>query len=136
MGGANGSRECAPDDKAIPIPSPRTRSKPMGFASAQPIPRAGAALMTTSMRLAENGREGNCEDLVVEIVADMHDPVAPVFRAPFHDQRSHQAGCVVARLGEVAHRCAELIDANCAGAGAVEIDLGHVRSPRKCESAF
>src|SRR5712672_618663 len=85
--------------------------------------------MTPSMRLAENGRKRDFEDLIVEIVADMHDPVAPVFRAMFHDQRPHHAGRVVARLGEVAHRGAELIDANFAGVGAVEIDLGHFRSP-------
>src|SRR4051812_29918211 len=100
-----------------------------------------AALMATSMRLSENGREGEGEDLVVEIVADMHDPVAPVFRALFHDQRSHHAGGSVARFGEVADGCAELIDANFAGVGAVEIellemDLGHVRSPSQSDSAF
>src|SRR4051812_39822679 len=83
-------------------------------------------VMTTSVRLAENGREGDFEDLVIEIVADMHHPVAPVFRALFHDQRSHHAGGAVARLGEAAHDGAELIDANFAGTGAVEIDLGHV----------
>src|SRR3954470_21185761 len=84
-------------------------------------------LMTTSMRLAENRRERQREQLVVEIVADMHGPVTPVFRALFHDQRSHHAGRLVTRLGEVAHRGAGLIDANLAGTGAVEIDLSHVR---------
>ena len=62
------------------------------------------------MRFAENGREGECEDLVVEIVADMHDPVAPVFRVSSHDQRADDAGCAVSCLGEVSHRFAVSID--------------------------
>jgi hypothetical protein len=69
-----------------------------------------------SVRLAEHECEGKNEDLVIEIVADMHNPVAPVFRAAFHDQRSDQAGCAVARLGEVAHRCTGLIDPDSPGA--------------------
>ena len=82
------------------------------------------------MRLAENGRERDFKNLFVEIVADMHDPVAPVFRALFHDQRTHHAGRLVAGLGEAGDDGAALIDANFAIAGAVEIDLGHCRSPR------
>src|SRR5438445_5269733 len=85
--------------------------------------------MTASMRLAENGGERDFKNLVVEIVADMHDPVAPVLRARFHDHRAHHAGGVIAGLGEVTDHDAELIDANFAGTGAVEIDLGHLRSP-------
>jgi len=76
------------------------------------------------MRLAENGRERDFKNLFVEIVADMHDPVAPVLCAVFHNQRPDHASRVVAGFGEVAHRHAGLVDANFAGAGAVEIDLG------------
>src|SRR5258708_30858877 len=99
MGGANGSRECAPDDKLRDTHPVTTHAEQAdGFRKRSTHPtgyglRAGAALMTTSMRLAENGREGNCEDLRVEIVGDIHDPVSPVFGAPFHEQRSHQARC-------------------------------------------
>src|SRR3954470_19851568 len=92
-------------------------------------------LMTASMRLAENRRERQREDLVVEIVADMHGPVAPVFRALFHDQRAHHARRLVACLAKIAHHGAELIDANLVVVGAVEIDLGHDRSPSQRESA-
>ena len=63
---------------------------------------AVAVIMTTSMRLAENGGERHLEDLVIIGVADMHDPVAPVFRAAFADHQLHHAGRVVARLGKVA----------------------------------
>jgi hypothetical protein len=38
-----------------------------------------------SVRLAEHEGERQNEDLVVEIIADMHDPVAPVFRIAPHD---------------------------------------------------
>ena len=40
MGGANGSRECAPDDELRD--TQRTHTRLMGFASAQPILRASA----------------------------------------------------------------------------------------------
>src|SRR5689334_442291 len=93
-------------------------------------------VIAASMRLAEDGCEGDRKYLVVEIVADMHDPVAPIFRALFHDQRVDHAGGAFAGLGEVVHHGAELIDANFAGTGAVEIDLGHNRSPCTSESAF
>ena len=42
-----------------------------------------AMIMANSMRLAENGGERNLEDFVIVGVADMHDPVAPVFGAAF-----------------------------------------------------
>src|SRR5262249_23459872 len=63
------------------------------------------------------------------IVADMHDPVAPVLGALFHDHRPHDAGRVIAGFGEVADDEARLIEANLAGTGAVKIDLSHFRSP-------
>src|SRR5882672_2363692 len=87
--------------------------------------RAGS-MATSSMRLAEDEGERQNEDLVVEIVADMHDPVAPVFRVASHDQRADDAGCAVASLGEVAHRFAGSIDPDFPGIRAVEINLRHV----------
>ena len=65
-----------------------------------------------SVRLAEHECEGENEQLVIGIVADMHNPVAPIFRAAFHDERSDDAGRTVARLGEVAYRFAGSIDPN------------------------
>ncbi len=56
------------------------------------------------MCLAEHEGERKNEQFVIEIVADMHDPVAPVFSALFHDERADEASRAVARLGEVAHR--------------------------------
>jgi len=47
------------------------------------------------VRLAEHECEGENEELVIEIVADMHNPVAPVFRAAFHDERPDEAGRAV-----------------------------------------
>ena len=55
------------------------------------------------MCLAEHEGERKNEQFVIEIVADMHDPVAPVFSALFHDERADEASRAVARLGEVAH---------------------------------
>jgi hypothetical protein len=79
-----------------------------------------------SVRFAEDEGERQNEDLIVEIVADMHDPVAPVFRVAPHDERPDDAGRSVARLGEVAHRFAGSIDSHFAGIRAVKIDLRHV----------
>src|SRR6266850_7113765 len=56
----------------------------------------------------------------------MHDPVAPVFRATLADQQLRDTGGAVARLREIAHGCAGLIDPDFPGVRAVEIDLGHV----------
>lgn len=38
-----------------------------------------------SVRFAEDEGERQNEDLVVKVVADMHDPVAPVLRVASHD---------------------------------------------------
>src|SRR4051812_48972033 len=78
-----------------------------------------------SVRFAEHEGERQNEEFVVEIVADMHDPVAPVFRVASHDQRPDEAGRSVARLGEIAHRFAGSIDSDVPGIQAVEINLGH-----------
>src|SRR5215216_89237 len=83
-----------------------------------------------SMRFAEHGRERQDEDFVVEIVAGMQRPVAPVFRAVRIYQRLHGTGGVLARLGQVSDGGAALVDAHALGIGVVEIDSGHVRLPR------
>jgi hypothetical protein len=67
-------------------------------------------LLAPSVRLTEHESEGDNEELVIGIVADMHNPVAPILRAAFHDERSDDAGCTVARLGEVAYRFTRTID--------------------------
>src|SRR4051794_34254492 len=78
-----------------------------------------------SMRFAEHEGEGQNEEFVVEIVADVHDPIAPVFRVASHDHRPDQAGRTVARLGEIAHRFTGSVDPDFPGIRAVEINLGH-----------
>jgi hypothetical protein len=55
-----------------------------------------------SVQLAEHEGEGQNEDLIVKIIADMYDPVAPVFGVAPHDHRADDAGGAVARFGEVA----------------------------------
>src|SRR5215213_2582836 len=82
------------------------------------------------MRFAEHGGKRQHEDFVVEIVADMQRPVAPVFRAVRIYQRLHDTGGVLARLGKVSDGGAALVDAYALGIGVVEKDSGHVRLPR------
>ena len=60
----------------------------------------------------------------------MQRPVAPVFRALHRYQRLHDAGGVVAHLGQVSDGGAALVDTYALGIGVVEIDSGHVRLPR------
>jgi len=84
-----------------------------------------------SMRLAEQRRKGDSKDLVVEIIADAQDPVAPVFRAGAHDERPNDAGGVVTRLGQIPHGGAILLEHAASGIGAMEIDMSQeFRLPR------
>src|SRR6476619_3521641 len=76
----------------------------------------GSSGYLPSVPLAEHECEWENEELVIEIVADMHNPVAPVFSAAFHDERSDDAGRAVARLGEVAHRFTGSINPDSPGA--------------------
>jgi hypothetical protein len=87
-----------------------------------------------SVRLAEQGGERHGKNLVIEIVADVQGPVAPVFRAARRDQRPHDAGGVVARFSEVSYGGAALIDQYVLRIGAVEIELSHIPPPVKNES--
>jgi hypothetical protein len=61
--------------------------------------------MATSVRLAKYESEGNDEELLTKIVADVQDPAAPIFEAARHRQRSHDAGSVLTRLDEMHLRC-------------------------------
>src|SRR6478672_6779459 len=87
------------------------------------------------MRLAEDGSKGHGKNLFVEIVADMHDPVAPILGSAQHGQRPYDAGGVVARLDQVSHGGAALIDQHRLRIGAVEIELSHVPPPVKANRA-
>ena len=89
-----------------------------------------ASMATSQCSLPSIGRKRQHEDFVVEIVADMQRPVAPVFRALHCYQRLHDTGGVVAHLSQVSDGGAALVDAYAFGIGVVEIDSGHIRLPR------
>ncbi|MEH2686835.1 hypothetical protein DXU04_17995 [Bradyrhizobium diazoefficiens] len=81
----------------------------------------------TSMRLAEHGGEGEVENLLAVVAADMDHPVAPVFRTGRQDHRTHDLGGAVACLGQIGYRRAVPIDQRAFGIRAVEIHLNHTR---------
>src|SRR3989440_10203801 len=83
--------------------------------------------MAASIRLAEHESKGHNEELIVLIVADMHDPVTPILETEFVGEGLHDTGRVIARLSEVVHHGAAAICENLLRVGAVEIDLGHVQ---------
>src|SRR5262250_2865700 len=85
--------------------------------------------MATSMRLSQHEREGHDEELIALIVADMQDPVAPILEGALVGEGSHDASRVIARLREVVHDSAAVVDENLLRVGAVEIYLGHVQPP-------
>jgi hypothetical protein len=78
------------------------------------------------MQPADNGRKRHDEDLIAEIVADVQDPVAPVFGALRHDERAHDASGLITHISQIADGGAGLIDQDALTVGAMEIDLTHV----------
>jgi hypothetical protein len=76
------------------------------------------------MRLAEHKSEGDDEQLITEVVVDVHDPAAPIFEAPSHSEGSHDT-----RFSEVVYHGAAAIDQNLVTAKAVEMRVGHVQPP-------
>jgi hypothetical protein len=85
--------------------------------------------MTTSIRLAEYEREGHNEKLVALIVADVQDPVAPILEAALVGEGLHDTGRMIARLNEIIHYGAAVVDEYLGRVGAVEIDLSHIQPP-------
>jgi hypothetical protein len=81
------------------------------------------------MWLSEHESEGHDEELISLIVADMKNPVTPVLEATLVGERLHNAGRVIARLSEIVHHGAAVIDEYLPCVGAVEIDLRHVQPP-------
>ena len=79
-----------------------------------------------SMRLAKHERERDDEQLVALVVADMQDPVAPIHKAVLVGEELHEAGRMIARLSEIAHHGAVVIEEYLLGVGAVKIYLGHI----------
>jgi hypothetical protein len=83
--------------------------------------------MATSMRLAEYENEGNNEELIALIVADMQDPVTPILEAALVGEGLHDPSRIIARFSQTVHHGAALIDENLLRVGAMKIQLGHVR---------
>jgi hypothetical protein len=84
---------------------------------------------TTSMRLIEHESEGNNEELIALIVADMQDPVPPILKAALVGEGLHDAGRMIARLNQIVHHGAAVIEENLLRVGAVEKYLGHFQPP-------
>jgi hypothetical protein len=79
------------------------------------------------MRLAEHESEGDNEELITEVVVDVQDPAAQIFKVARRGEGSHDTGRVITRLSEVVYHGAAAIDQNFVRVGgAVEIHLSHV----------
>src|ERR1700752_1830494 len=87
------------------------------------------AYMLTSMRLAKYEDERDNEELIALVVADMQDPVTPILEAALVGEGLHEAGRMIARLNEIVHHGAAVIDEHLPRIGAVEIYLGHFQPP-------
>jgi hypothetical protein len=82
--------------------------------------------MATSMRLAEDEREGDDKELIALVVANVQHPVAPVFKAKLIGERVHDASRVITGLFETVYNGTTTVDENLFRAGTVKINLGHV----------
>jgi hypothetical protein len=81
------------------------------------------------MQLAEYESERDNEELVALIVADIQDPITPIFEGALIGEGLHDARRVIARLSEVVHCGAVVIDEHLLRIGTVKIDLRHVQPP-------
>jgi hypothetical protein len=72
--------------------------------------RSKAGGMQTSMRLAEHESKRDNEELIAEVVVDVHDPAAPIFETARLSEGLHDTGRVIARLSEVVDHSAAAID--------------------------
>ena len=59
--------------------------------------------MTSSVRLAEHECEGQDENHIAGLIADMQGPITPIFKAGCCDERSHLAGGLLAGLDQVGY---------------------------------
>jgi hypothetical protein len=73
--------------------------------------------------------EGQNEELIALTVADMQNPVTPIFKAACVGDGLHEAGRMIARLNEIVDHGAAVIEENLLRVGAVEIYLSHAQSP-------
>ena len=78
------------------------------------------------MHLAEHESERHDEELITLVVVDMHDPVTPILQAEFAGEGLHQAGRMIARLSEVIHDGATVIEEHLPRGGTMEKYLSHI----------
>jgi len=69
------------------------------------------------------------EQLIIDVIVDVHDPAASIFEAPRHGEGSHDTRSMIARLNEVVYYHAAGIDQNLVPARALEIHVGLVQPP-------
>src|SRR5271165_1175441 len=96
---------------------------------------SGSTGMVTSVRLSQHEHKRQDKEFVTEIVADVQDPAAPIFRAACHGQRPYNARCVVTRFCQALYSSTTSINQGALGVGAMEIDLSHVTPPAKWHAA-
>jgi hypothetical protein len=77
--------------------------------------------MATSMRLAEYENEVDNEELIALIVADMQDPLTPIFEAALVGEGLHDTRRMIARFSQVVHNGAAPIDESLFCVGAMKI---------------
>src|SRR6516164_426574 len=85
--------------------------------------------MAISIRLAVHESEGQDENFIAGLIADMQGPMTPIFKAGCCDERSHLAGRLLARLDQVGYRCTATILQRSSSVGAMEVDVSHVTPP-------
>jgi hypothetical protein len=78
------------------------------------------------VRFTEHEGERDNKKLITLVVTHMQNPVTPIFEATFAGERAHDTRCMIARLCEIVHYGAVIIDENLLRVGTVEIYLCHV----------
>src|SRR4029450_9317174 len=85
--------------------------------------------IAASMRLAEDGGEGDRKNLAAQFVGAAQLPAAPVFCGRGHQKGAHETLGLGIGLGEIADGKAAPGTQDVAGAGAVEKHFSHVPPP-------
>ncbi|OKO85337.1 hypothetical protein AC630_06185 [Bradyrhizobium sp. AS23.2] len=73
------------------------------------------------MRFAKHESEGDNEELIALVVADMQDPVTPILGTAPMDEGLHDTCRMIAGLSKIVHHGAAAIDENLLRVRAVEI---------------
>ena len=81
------------------------------------------------MQPADEGGEGDRENLAAEFVGDAQLPAAPVFRVGRHQRGAHATVGVREGPGKIAHGGAASVDQFMTVVGAMEMDFGRASPP-------